>query len=525
MATQAISSDTIASYNPATGEVVENIPKTHPEEVAAVLSAARIAQEKWHDTSVSDRCALLHSLREKMLAARRELAAIVTRESGKPQVEALFSDVFVSLDTAAYYAKHLPKLLRPERVPHHSSAAKLKSGRLFYEPNGVIGIISSWNYPLAIPMGQIISAVAAGNAVVCKTSEFTPKCGELIGKLFRDAGFPEHLVNIVQGGGEIGQSLIDAKPDKVLFTGSVATGKRVAESCARHLIPSVLELGGKDAMLVLADANLEVASSAALWGGFTNCGQVCLSVERLFVEESISEKFLALCVEKTKTLRLGDGKDPGTDIGPLIRPQHVGRMQDLIEDAVARGALVLCGGKARPDLGPCFFEPTVISDVNSSMRIFQEETFGPILAIQTVANAEEAVERANDSPFALAASVWTSDNERGRQIASRLRTGAVMVNDAISYFAIAEAPHGGCRASGWGRTHGRAGFLEMVQPKYVDVDGLPGKEKPWWYHYNDALGAAADDFLNYEFGGVTAKLKYAHGALKTFFRDHGFGKK
>lgn len=525
MATQAISSDAIASYNPATGEVVESIPKTHPEELAGIVAAARIAQETWRATSISQRCSFLDLLREKMLAARSELADIVVRESGKPRVEALFSDVFVSLDTATYYAKILPKLLQPERVPHHSSAAKLKSGRLFYESVGVIGIISSWNYPLAIPLGQIIAAVAAGNAVVCKTSEFTPKCGELIGKLFREAGFPAHLVNIVQGGGEIGQALIDANPDKVLFTGSVPTGRRVAEACARQLVPSVLELGGKDAMLVLADANLAVASSAALWGGFTNCGQVCLSVERLFVEESVSEKFLGHCVEKTRTLRLGNGNDPSTDVGPLIRPQHVQRMLDLIEDAVARGAQVLCGGRARPDLGPCFFEPTVISDVDSSMRLFQEETFGPILAIQTVANAEEAIERANNSPFALAASIWTSDKERGRQIASRLRAGAVMVNDAISYFAIAEAPHGGCNASGWGRTHGRSGFLEMVQPKYVDVDGLPGKEKPWWYHYNEELGAAADDFLNFEFGGIGAKLKYARGALKTFFRDHGFGRK
>jgi succinate-semialdehyde dehydrogenase/glutarate-semialdehyde dehydrogenase len=524
MATQAILADTLPSYNPATGDVVESIAKTHPEELFTILAAALSAQEKWRTTEVSERRTLLKRLKDRILASRGELADIVVRESGKPRVEALFSDVFVSLDTAAYYAKNLPKLLKSERVPHHSSAAKLKSGRLYYEPVGVIGIISSWNYPLAIPMGQIISAVAAGNAVVCKTSEFTPKCGELISKMFREAGFPEHLVNIVQGGGEIGQALIDARPDKVLFTGSVSTGKRVAEACARQLIPSVLELGGKDAMLVLSDANLEVASSAAIWGSFTNCGQVCLSVERLFVDKSVSEEFLKLCVEKTKTLRVGNGAQPNIDVGPLIRPQHVKRMNDLIEDAVARGARVMCGGCARPDLGPCFFEPTVIADVDSSMRLFQEETFGPILAIQSVRNADEAIEHANDSPFALAASVWTSNNELGRKIASRLRAGAVMVNDAISYFAIAEAPHGGCNASGWGRTHGRAGFLEMVQPKYVDVDGLAGSEKPWWYHYNESLSAAADDFLKLEFGGLGAKLRYARGALKTFFRDHGFKK-
>src|SRR5579859_1415324 len=524
MASQAISPEVLPSYNPATGEVFENIPKTDTREIAGIIGNARRAQEKWRTTSVTERCALLGELKEAILSSRNELADTIVRESGKPRVEALFADIFVSLDTAAYYAKNLRKLLQSERVPHHSSTAKLKSGRLFYEPLGVIGIVSSWNYPLAIPMGQIIAAVAAGNAVVCKTSDFTPKCGAMIQEMFARSGFPDSLVNIVQGGAEIGQALLDASPDKILFTGSVATGRRVAESCARNLTPSVLELGGKDAMLVLADANLDVASSAALWGGFTNCGQVCLSVERLFVERAVSEKFLTLCVEKTKSLRLGNGAEPATDVGPLIRPQHIQRMRDLLDDATSRGAKILCGGNARTDLGPCFFEPTVIANVDSSMRLFQEETFGPILAAQTVENADEAVRRANDSPFTLAASVWTSGKARGRGIASRLRAGAVMVNDAISYFAIAEAPHGGCNASGWGRTHGRAGFLEMVQPKYVDVDGLPSREKPWWYHYDESLGAAADEFLKFEFGGAGAKLRHARGALKTFFRDHGFKK-
>lgn len=522
MATQAISVETLPSYNPATGEVSEQIPKTLPLDLPGIVANARAAQEMWRETSINQRRALLARLKQTLLAARNDLAAIVVRESGKPHVEALFSDVFVSLDTAAYYEANLAKLLQPERVPHHSSAAKLKSGRLFYEPLGVIGIVSSWNYPLAIPMGQIIAAIASGNTVVCKTSEFTPKCGATIQEMFDRSGFPKSVVTIVQGGGEIGQALIDARPDKVLFTGSVSTGRRVAEACAKHLIPSVLELGGKDAMLVLADANLDVASSAALWGSFTNCGQVCLSVERLFVERGISEKFLQLCVEKTKSLRIGNGADRSTDVGPLIRPQHIQRMKDLLADAVSRGAQILCGGNARPDLGPCFFEPTVVAGVDSSMRLFQEETFGPILAVQIVENADEAICHANDSPFTLAASVWTSDNARGKSIASRLRAGAVMVNDAISYFAIAEAPHGGCNASGWGRSHGRAGFLELVQPKYIDVDGLPSSEKPWWYHYNESLQKAADDFLHYEFGGLGAKLKHARGALKTFFRDHGF---
>jgi succinate-semialdehyde dehydrogenase/glutarate-semialdehyde dehydrogenase len=456
------------------------------------------------------------------MGARKELADAVVRESGKPRVEALFADIFVALDSAKYWAENAAAALRSQRVPHHNLAAKAKGGYLVYEPLGVLAIISSWNYPLAIPLSQIIPAVAAGNAVVCKTSDFTPQCGELIAKLFLDAGFPKDLVRVVQGGGEVGQALIDAAPDKVMFTGSVASGRRVAEACARKLIPSVLELGGKDAMIVLADADLGVAASAAVWGSYTNCGQVCLSVERLFVEESISERFAARCVEKTKKLRMGPGSDPASDVGPLIRPQHVQRMRELIEDAESRGAKVLCGGSGRLDLGPNFFEPTVISGVNSSMKLFQEETFGPILAMQSVRDAEEAITRANDSVFSLAASVWTSDARRGETIAKRLRAGAVMVNDAISYFGIAEAPHGGCGASGWGRTHGKAGLLEMVQTKYIDVDRLPRREKPWWYRYGAELERAADAFLRFEFsGGIAAKLGNARSALKTMFRDHG----
>jgi acyl-CoA reductase-like NAD-dependent aldehyde dehydrogenase len=522
MAATVIPVETIPSIDPATGKILAQFEKTPPGALSEILSRARAAHSAWSAVPVEKRCAQLRVLRDCMMASRGALADAVVAEAGKPRVEALFADLFVALDTAQYFSKSGAKLLRPERVPHHSSAGKAKSGRLIYEPVGVIGIISSWNYPLAIPLSQIIPAVAAGNAVVCKTSDFTPHCGALIEKLFTDASFPKNLVTVIQGGGEVGQALIDAEPDKIMFTGSVGTGRRVAEACAKKVIPSVLELGGKDAMIVLADANLEVAASATVWGSYTNCGQVCLSVERLFVEHSIEEKFLALCVEKTKKLRIGSGSDPATDVGPLIRPQHVQRMSDLVSDAVARGARVLCGGRPRPDLGANFFEPTVIAGVNSSMKLFQEETFGPILAVQSVKDVEEAVARANDSRFALAASVWTSNAKRGQAIAARLHAGAVMVNDAISYFGIAEAPHGGCGASGWGRTHGKAGLLEMVRTKYIDVDRLPGLEKPWWYRYGADLERAADGFLKFEFGGgLSAKLRNARSALKTMFRDHG----
>src|SRR5215469_8427246 len=351
MAATAIPIDTLPSVNPATGKVLAHIEKTPLETVARAVTLARAAQKEWAKVPVRERCKRLNRLREVMMTSRNELADAVVQESGKPRAEALFADLFVALDSAQYWSERAAAALRTERVPHHSIAAKAKSGRIVYDPVGVIGIISSWNYPLAIPMSQIIPAIVAGNATICKNSDFTPECGRLIEKVFREAGFPQDLVTVVQGEGEVGQALIDAAPDKVLFTGSVATGRRVAEACAKRLIPTVLELGGKDAMIVLADADLPVASSAAVWGSYTNCGQVCLSVERLFVEQAVSQRFAELCVEKTKKLHLGPGSDPATDVGPLIRPQHVRRMSDLIEDAVARGARVLCGGHPRPTSG------------------------------------------------------------------------------------------------------------------------------------------------------------------------------
>jgi acyl-CoA reductase-like NAD-dependent aldehyde dehydrogenase len=522
MPATAISTTAIPSIDPATGETLGHFEKTPPSLLPEIVARARAAQAKWSQTPTANRAAQLKILREQILSSRNTLADAIVQESGKPRAEALFADIFVALDTAQYFAANAERMLQPESVPHHNLAAKAKTGTLTYEPRGVIGIISSWNYPLAIPVSQIIPAIVAGNAVVCKTSDFTPRCGALIETLFASAGFPKNLVTVVQGGGEVGQALIEAACDKILFTGSVETGRRVAEACAKLLIPTVLELGGKDAMIVLADANLDIAASGAVWASYTNCGQVCLSVERIFVEQSITESFAARCVEKTKRLSLGPGSDSATDVGPLIRPQHVQRMQALIEDAVQRGAKVLCGGQPRPDLGANFFAPTVIADVDSSARLFQEETFGPILAIQTVANSEEAILRANDSPFALSASIWTSNAQRGKSIASQLHAGAVMINDAISYFAIAEAPHGGRNQSGWGRTHGKPGLLEMVQTKYIDIDRLPSREKPWWFRYGANLGQAADAFLQFQYGSKrTTRLSNAKSALRTMFRDHG----
>lgn len=520
----------LESHNPATGEVIARFEITPAAEVAAKIQRARAAQVLWGKQSFVERCASLARLKDILFCRRQEIAEVVTREVGKPRLEALLADVTVAIDTAAHYSDpaRVARLLRPEPVTHGNLALKGKSGAIHYQPFGIIGIISPWNYPIAVPIGQMIPALVAGNAVLLKPSEWSPWCGALIGELFEQASFPADLIQILQGRGDTGAALIDppgppqqssaAKIDKLIFTGSVATGRKVAEACARNLIPSVLELGGKDAMVVLADAHLDVATSAAVWGSFTNCGQTCISVERIYVEQSIAQEFTELCVAKTKKLRVGNGLEPHIEIGPMINPQQLARVEEQVHDAVRRGAQILLGGK-RSALGECFFEPTVVTGVDSSMLLMQEETFGPVLAICAVKDVTEAIRHANNSPFGLAASVWTRDTKRGRAIAAQLDTGVVMVNDVISYYASCDAPHGGRKSSGWGRTHARLGLLEMVQVKYVDVDRLARWPKSWWFGYSERVAQATDRFIEFLFAPEwKQRMGNARKALEVVFR-------
>lgn len=492
-----------------------------PDSVLEALSRAKRAQEGWAARPIAERCATLHKFRDLVFERRREIADIITRETGKPRVEALFAEILFALDTADFLAKRASRWLRAERVPHHNWALKSKRGWLASEPLGVVALITPWNYPFAIPVGQIVPALAAGNAILLKPSELAPWTGALIGELFDHAGLPKGVLQVLQGGAEVGKAIIETSPDKVFFTGSAETGRKIAEACGRKLIPSVLELGGKDPMIVLADGDLEAASSAAVWGGFTNCGQACLSVERVYVERGVAEHFIELCVEKTKKVRIGSAESADSDIGPMIREKQVERVETQLRDAVARGAKIVAGGH-RKTAGACFFEPTVATDVNHSMKLMREETFGPVIAIQVVADADEAVGMANDSSFALAASVWTRDTKRGRDIAARLHAGSVMINDVASYYGITEAPHGGRGASGWGRVHSRLGFAEMVHLKYVDEERLPRFAKSWWFGYSEALAGAADRFIEILFAPswkrrVKALVK-GEGSLRTLIR-------
>jgi succinate-semialdehyde dehydrogenase/glutarate-semialdehyde dehydrogenase len=313
--------------------------------------------------------------------------------------------------------------------------------------------------------------------------------------------------------------LLSSNIQKVVFTGSVATGKKVAQAAAARLLPVVLELGGKDPMIVLDDADIDVASSAAVWGAFMNAGQTCLSIERCYVHESIYEPFLNACVEKTAKLRVGNGADTTTDIGPLIHQPQLKIVREHVEDAVASGARLLAGGKMLPDLGPNFFAPTILADVTHHMRVMREETFGPVLPVRSFRNEDEAVALANDSEFGLAASVWTSRRKRGEALAARVDAGTVMVNDVIACFGISEAPHGGVKASGMGRTHGKLGLEEMVWPKYVDSDRLPHMKKLWWYGYGPQFLRQMEGFIDFLFSGkVSARLRGGMQSTSAYLR-------
>ncbi len=502
----------ISSVNPATGEVLRQMECVGESEVQAAVARARADQAAWAKTGVRRRVAVLREFQRRLLERKSEIAEAITREAGKPVAEALTTEVLVVLDAARFLIENAYRLLRDEPLPHGSLATKLKSGRLVREPYGVVAIISPWNYPFSIPATETLAALVAGNAVVLKPSEFTSLVALELASLLHAAGVPRDVFQVVVGDGATGAALIHSPIDKLVFTGSAVTGKRIACIAAERPLPVVLELGGKDPMLVLDDVDLDVASSAAVWGAFVNAGQTCLSVERCYVHRSLYEKFLRACAEKTDKLRVGHGLDRDTDVGPMIHGRQLQIVEAHVEDAVARGARVLAGGVRLPELGKNFYKPTVLADVTHEMRIMREETFGPVLPIAAFDSDDEAVRLANDSDFGLAASVWTRSWERGERLARRIRAGTVMVNDVVSGFAISEAPHGGLKSSGVGRTHGRFGLEEMVWLKHLDMDLVPRMKKVWWYGYGATFARQMEGFLDFEFArGLGKRLS---GALR-----------
>jgi succinate-semialdehyde dehydrogenase/glutarate-semialdehyde dehydrogenase len=478
----------LQSVDPATLEELGSVSVAPPEEVAEAVAEARLAAERWAQSSFAERRALLGAVAQEALARADLLAATVTAETGKPLVESYTAELFVALDNLVWAAANAPRVLRPERLAFTQPHLRHKRGWLLYEPLGVIGLISPWNFPLGIPLTQAAFAVAAGNAVVLKPSELAPLTGAWVERLFREAGAPDGLVRVVQGRGETGEALVRAPGiAKVVFTGSAAAGRLVAAAAGERLRPVTLELGGKDPMLVFEDADLDRAVAGALWGSFSNCGQVCSAVERIYVAQPLHEAFVEELVRRTRALRVGRGDEYETQLGPLVAEERRAHVEELVQDAVGRGAELRTGGRpADVELPGWFYEPTVLSGVEREARIEREEIFGPVVTVEPFRDEAEALRLANGSSFGLSASVWTRDLKRAQRLARRLDAGSVWTNDVAYSYGTGQATWGGTKESGFGRTHGKHGLYELSRVKYADLDRgrVPA---PWWYPYDQNL--------------------------------------
>jgi len=473
----------IISRNPASGEVMGRVPLTSAEEVQDAVRRARTAQPGWAKLSFKERGRVILKARELVLSETEEIAQLISHETGKPITEAVSMEIVPTLDLMHYFAHHSAKLLKPQKIDIGQYGLMGRSSRMVYQPLGVVGIISPWNFPWATPLDEVVMALMAGNSVVLKPSDLTPLTALKIAEVFKRAGLAEGLLTVVTGDGSTGSALIDAGVDKIMFTGSVVTGKRVAEAAAKHLTPVVLELGGKDPMIVFADAHIQNAARAAVWGAFANSGQACASVERCYVDESVAAEFIDQVVAETDKLKQGNPAEVGTDIGSMTNERQLQIVEDHIDDALKGGAKLLSGGARLPGSG-WFHEPTVLTNVNHGMKIMREETFGPTLPIMTFTSEADALRLANDSVYGLTACVWTNDIARGRRFAEQIAAGTVMVNEVVYTHGIAQTPWGGVKESGYGRTHGRMGLLELVSPRHIHVNRFSLLPDLWWFRYS-----------------------------------------
>ena len=487
MSTQTITTapaSEIVSYDPSTGAEIGRVPRRTSDDVHEAVTRARSAQKAWSTGSFRDRAEVVLKAREIVLEQTDEIARLIARETGKPAAEAISMEITPGLDLMHYFARHAEELLKPQPIDIGQYGLMGRSSQIVYKPLGIIGIISPWNFPWATPLDEVVMALMAGNAVVLKPSELTPFTALKIGDVFKTAGLPESVLEIVTGDGPTGAALVDAGVDKVMFTGSVETGKRVAETAARHLTPVVLELGGKDPMIVFEDANLPNAARAAVWGAFANAGQACASVERCYVHESIAKEFIDSVVNETLALKQGAPDSDGIDVGAMSSERQLKIVEDHVADAKLRGAQILTGGARVSDSAGWFHEPTVLAGVDHSMKVMRDETFGPVLPIMTFSSEVDAIRLANDSIYGLTASVWTRNIERGQRVAQQVQAGTVMVNEVIYTHAIAQTPWGGVKQSGYGRTHGRMGLLELVTPQHIHLNHVPWVADVWWFKYS-----------------------------------------
>jgi acyl-CoA reductase-like NAD-dependent aldehyde dehydrogenase len=476
-------SGTIPVENPATGEVIGTVPIVTAEQLTAMATRAREVQPAWEALGFDGRAHVLRRAQQWMLDNAELVIETVVSETGKTYEDAQLADLGYTMTALGFWAKQAPKYLADERVPSWNNPLAIgKKLVIRYAPMGLIGVIGPWNFPIANSFGDCIPALAAGNSVILKPSEVTPLSSLLMEEMLRESGLPDCVFQVATGDGSTGAALIGVV-NCIMFTGSTRTGKAVMKAAADALIPCYLELGGKDPMVVCADANIDRAANAAAFYSMNNAGQVCISVERVYVEEPVYDQFVRKVEETVRQLRQGVPEGEGTvDVGAVIFPPQVEIVDEHVRDAVAKGAKVLTGGHIRQGSGR-FYEPTVLVDVDHSMKVMAEETFGPTLPIMKVQDVEEGIRLANDSPYGLQASVWTSNVRRGEELARRIDAGVVCVNDAQINYTALNLPMGGWKASGLGTRHGANGVRKFTKVQSLLVTRRALKREPFMFPY------------------------------------------
>lgn len=457
---------TIAVNNPITTEKIGDIPVMTAAQVQEAAARARAAQPAWEARGVKERADLIRKWADLLWDEQKAAIEKIRSETGKNEIGA-WLEIAVIDNTVAYYHHRAPGLLRPQT--RRSLFPGKHKARLYYKPHGIAGFITPWNYPLNNAFIDLIPALIAGNTVILKPSEVTPFTAFFTVDLMYKAGIPKDVIQIVTGDGSTGAALVDVV-DYISFTGSTATGKKVAMRAAERLIPYSLELGGKDPLIILKDVDLDLAASGTIIGALENAGQVCISTERVYVEDAIYDSFIERIRHYASKLQLGSGDGYDVHVGSLTNERELLRTEAHVKDAVTKGAEIVSGGKRRPELGPLFFEPTILTNVNHDMDVMRDETFGPLIPIMRVKNAEEAVKLANDNEYGLSAAIFTKDLQRGEQLATRIESGDVCVNTTQWVFGTPTLPMGGVKNSGVGRRNGPEGLLRFVKTQSVLVD-------------------------------------------------------